>query len=73
MRLNIFRDLCGLKKAESFSDLADVLTEEQISAVSSVYTHVDDIDLFIAGLMESPLSGSLLGPTLTCILADQVR
>ena len=69
----VFRHLCGLKKATSFADLDDVLTEEQISGLSSVYTHVDDVDLYIAGLMETPLSGSLLGPTLSCIIADQVR
>ena len=68
----VFRHLCGLKKATSFADLDDVLSEEQISGLSSVYTHVDDVDLYIAGLMETPLSGSLLGPTLSCIIADQV-
>ena len=69
---NYFRDLCGLKKAETFSDLTDVMTEDQINDLSSVYAHVDDIDLYMAGLMESPVSGSLLGPTFSCIISDQM-
>ena len=48
------------------------MTEAQISSLSSVYSHVEDIDLFIAGLMESPMAGSLLGPTFSCIIADQM-
>ena len=38
--------------ASEFADLSDVMTDEQISELSSVYGSVEDIDLFIAGLME---------------------
>ena len=69
---NKFRALCGLRRAETFSELSDVMTEDQISHLSSLYSHVDDIDLYLAGLMESPLSGSLLGPTFSCIISDQM-
>jgi len=58
--------------ATDFSDLSDTMSEEQINKLASVYNHVDDIDLYIAGLMETPVSGSLLGPTFSCIIADQV-
>ena len=59
--------------ASGFSDLSDVMTDEQISELSSVYTSVDDIDLFIAGLMERHVAGGRLGPTFSCIIANQVR
>ena len=65
--------MCGLSVASEFSDLSDVMTEEQISALSSVYTSVEDIDLFIAGLMEKHAPGGRLGPTFSCIIANQVR
>ena len=65
--------MCGLSVASEFSDLSDVMTEEQISALSSVYTSVEDIDLFIAGLMEKHAPGGRLGPTFCCIIANQVR
>ena len=69
----MFRSLCGLPLASDFSDLSDTMTEDQIDKLASVYSHVDDVDLYIAGLMETPASGSLLGPTFSCIISDQVN
>ena len=68
-----FRAKCGLQLATDFSDLSDTMSQDQIDKLTSVYNHVDDIDLYIAGLMETPTSGSLLGPTFSCIIADQVK
>ena len=48
------------------------MTEEQISALSSVYSSVEDIDLFIAGLMEKHAPRGRLGPTFCCIIGNQV-
>ena len=48
------------------------MTAEQISALRSVYSSVEDIDLFIAGLMEKHVPGGRLGPTFSCIIANQV-
>lgn len=39
--------------------------------LSQLYQHVDDIDLFIGGLLERPHAGSLLGRTFLCIVGDQ--
>lgn len=65
--------MCGLSVASDFTDLSDDMTEEQISALSSVYSSVEDIDLFIAGLMEKHVSGGRLGPTFSCIIANQMK
>ena len=54
------------------SDLSDVMTWEQISELRSVYTSVEDIYLYIAGLMEQHVAGGRLGPTFSCIIANQV-
>ena len=66
------REICGLNVVSEISDLSDVMTWEQISELRSVYSSVEDIDLYIAGLMEQHVPGGRLGPTFSCIIANQV-
>ena len=63
-----FREYCGLKKAYHFGDLAGELDNRTIHRLSMLYKHVDDIDLFTAGISEFPSQGSMLGPTFSCIV-----
>ena len=66
------RALCGGGKVKRFSDLLSVMRKSKVAALRSVYKDVADIDLFVGGLMEKKLAGGLLGPTFSCIIADQV-
>ena len=59
--------------ASEISDLSDMMTADQISQLSSVYSDVEDIDLYIGGLMERPVPGGRLGPTFSCIISSQVK
>lgn len=68
---NHWREFCGLPRAYSFYDLKDVMRPEVVERFQHVYEHVDDIDIFPAGISEEPLHDGLLGPTLTCLLTKQ--
>ncbi|XP_050400825.1 chorion peroxidase [Patella vulgata] len=67
---NAFRKLCKLRRVKSF------YSRQLGSAgpdMAKIYRSVDDIDVFAGGLAEPPLRGSQLGPTFTCILAQQFK
>ena len=42
-----------------------------VQTLSQLYESVEDIDLFIGGISERPIPGSLLGPTFLCLVGDQ--
>ena len=70
---NAFRELCGLKKVESFDRLADSIPKRIIERLKILYKDVDDVDLFIGGISETAVPGALLGPTFQCIIGDQFK
>ncbi|XP_022170134.1 peroxidase-like isoform X2 [Myzus persicae] len=67
---NKFRKLCGLKEAKNFDSLIDQMDKKHIEALSKMYEHVDDIDYYVAGLLEKSKPGSLLGHTFQCVVGE---
>ncbi|XP_029342588.1 peroxidase-like protein 3 [Acyrthosiphon pisum] len=63
---NKFRKLCGLSEAKTFDSLIDQMDKKHVEALSKMYEHVDDIDYYVAGMLEKPKPGSLLGHTFQC-------
>ncbi|XP_050718904.1 chorion peroxidase-like isoform X4 [Eriocheir sinensis] len=68
---NSIREVCGLRRARDFADLQDQIIPRIIQRLQSLYRSVDDIDLFVGGMSETPLRRSLLGWTFTCLVGDQ--
>lgn len=68
---NMFREWCGLPKAESFQDLVPYLNNRTAIIYSKLYKHVDDIDLWSGGVSERRMAGAQIGPTFACIIARQ--
>ncbi|XP_037298832.1 peroxidasin [Manduca sexta] len=65
-----WREHCGLSRPKTFADLKAIFDELSLSRICKIYNSVEDIDLYTGALAENP-KGRLLGPTLTCLIADQ--
>lgn len=68
---NHFREYCGLPRAKYFEDLTGVFSNKTLLRMSQLYKHVDDIDLWTAGIAEYPIQDGLVGPTFSCLIARQ--
>lgn len=68
---NFYREYCGQPKARDFWDLIGVMPNKTVYRYSQLYKHVDDIDLWSAGISEYPLEGGALGPTFACLISEQ--
>ena len=56
---------------QSFQKKPSDISEEGWALLSSVYTRVEDIDLFVGGLAETPMQEAAVGPTFSCIIGIQ--
>ncbi|XP_043221508.1 peroxidase-like isoform X1 [Amphibalanus amphitrite] len=70
---NDYREYCGLPRIRDFYELNSVMTNSTASSYGNIYQHPDDIDLWSGGISEKPLPGSMVGPTLACLIAEQFR
>jgi len=68
-----WRKVCGLSPVNNFADLDSIMNKRTAQAMRTVYSNVNDIDLFIGASSEKRLRGALLGPTSSCIIAEQFR
>lgn len=66
-----WRKPCSLSPIRTFEDLNKVMSPDIIRKLKSLYSSVEDIDLFSAGLAEKSVVGGLVGPTFACIIAQQ--
>lgn len=70
---NFFRQACGLSKIQNFRQLDNVMVDGAGQIFAQLYSHVDDIDLFIAGNYEKKLKDAMVGPVVACIIGEQFR
>jgi hypothetical protein len=66
-----WREPCGLSPIRTFDDLDEVMSPSVVRKFRSLYSSVNDIDLFPAGLAEKSVIGGLVGPTFACIIGQQ--
>lgn len=62
----------NISKEITFQNLHEFgISEKGISMLRKLYTTAADIDLLAGGLLETPLPGSIVGPTFNCLLRHQ--
>ncbi|CAH2009741.1 unnamed protein product [Acanthoscelides obtectus] len=64
---NRYRELLGLPKFTSFSDFGP----KYAKTLATIYPSVDDVDLYVGGLLEQKAPGALVGRVFQHIIADQ--
>merc|ERR1719305_1460339 len=70
---NEYRESCGMSKACSWSSPPSEISAALWDKLSALYEAPSDIDLFSAGLAETPLAGAHVGPTFACIIGRQFK
>ena len=65
---NHFRKICGLSLAASIDNFTNINAAQRERIRVAYNDSVNDVDLFVGGLSETPLPGSTMGATFTCIL-----
>ncbi|KAF5273035.1 hypothetical protein FQR65_LT04777 [Abscondita terminalis] len=68
-----FRNHFKFSEISSFSDLESLIPEKKIDSLKKVYRNVHDIDLIVGGMAEIPQNNSILGPTLSRIILEQMK
>ncbi|XP_068909964.1 peroxidase [Tenebrio molitor] len=68
---NDYRVFCGLPKALTFEDFLDVITQENVKKLATLFESPEDVDLTVGGSLEAHVPGTLSGPTFLCILTEQ--
>ena len=72
---NDWRHFCGLKRKSTFDEYKKEISNKNLrDKLQFVYNSTDNhIDLFAAGLAETPTNGKLIGPTFQCIIGLQFK
>lgn len=69
-----YRKLCGLPPLSSWRELVNIVSSpELVPRLQQLYSSIDEIDLFVGGILERSVPGALIGPTFQCIVGDQFK
>ncbi|XP_057373480.1 peroxidasin homolog [Daphnia carinata] len=66
-----WREVCHLPPAANFTQMKEFFRPHSLELIQRFYVDATHLDLFTGMLAENPLPDGLLGPTASCIIADQ--
>ncbi|CAL4066279.1 unnamed protein product, partial [Meganyctiphanes norvegica] len=65
-------EFCGVSsEIKTWTDLHKLMDPMVVQYLQRTYKHPKDIDLFVGGMAEYQSPGALVGPTFSCIIANQ--
>ncbi|XP_053694357.1 peroxidase [Sabethes cyaneus] len=67
-----YYQLCTGKTVTTWTDLAASINPADLKTLQSAYGSFQDIDLIVGAIAEKPAPGAIVGPTLACIIKDQI-
>ncbi|XP_039993085.1 thyroid peroxidase isoform X2 [Xiphias gladius] len=71
---NDWRAFCGLKYIKTLDDLTEVVRDYKVAEkIQKTYKNLDNIDVWVGGLVENFLPGSRTGPLFTCLIGKQMK
>uniref|UniRef100_A0A3P8TL30 Thyroid peroxidase n=1 Tax=Amphiprion percula TaxID=161767 RepID=A0A3P8TL30_AMPPE len=71
---NKWREFCGLKRIRTLDDLKEVVGDNTVAEkILNLYKHLDNIDVWLGGLVEKVLPGSRTGPLFACLIGRQMK
>uniref|UniRef100_A0A1I8B944 Peroxidase n=1 Tax=Meloidogyne hapla TaxID=6305 RepID=A0A1I8B944_MELHA len=69
-----WRSLCNLPQVRDFTDLNTTISNEIVREnLKTLYKKVELIDMYVGALLEDPIEGALIGPTLACVVSKQFK
>lgn len=67
-----YYELCTGQSVTNWADLAATISSSDLNTLQSAYGSFEDIDLIVGAIAEKPIPGATVGPTLACIIKDQI-
>lgn len=55
-----------------WDDLRNIVRQDDLFKLQSIYESVQDVDLIVGGLSEIPIENATVGPTISCILSKSL-
>ncbi|KAF5909612.1 thyroid peroxidase, partial [Clarias magur] len=71
---NDWRLFCGYDRVQSKADLKNLIHDSAlVEKIMDLYGHPDNIDVWLAGLVEDSVSGTRTGPLFACLIGKQMK
>ncbi|XP_053624986.1 peroxidasin [Plodia interpunctella] len=69
-----WRQFCNMTEVNSFDDLKNEISDKDVrDKLQNLYGTVDNIDVWVGGVLEDQVEGGKVGPLFRCILIEQFR